>query len=239
MKFYAFALIVLLSAFAEAADPDAPVENPTLSTDADKDFNKMLDEIIKATITKHKKDITPYELEDRKITFQKKIVLVNVTGAIGFDNITLHGLENIKRAGDSYLSKTKYGNTEMSVKLLVGPLSLKADGLVSFLGLTSRSSYEINLENVVGSGVLHFYPKTEEISIKSFDMGKLNGLQFKITKCPLIFTPFVVNQVSRAMIAVYRPIIKLAVERTASMVLISAVRESAFLKDIMTNNAQK
>ena len=252
MKLQVIFLFVLISSsycFAQdepakdSTSDDHAVEKPVPATQQHPDFNDRLDAIIKDTIKKHMNEIDPLALDERMLSFNKTIGVGilerNVTGKAGFTNITLDGLMNIRRIGNAYLARTKYGNIEMNIKLALGPLNLKMDGIASLLGFGAKMKAEGKLTHVDGAAVLHFYPPKEEIYVKNFTLGNLNGLSIKITKSPLFFTPFIVNQVVRASIATFNPVIKTAAEKAGSRILADVVKESTFLKDIMTSYAAK
>jgi hypothetical protein len=224
--------------------PDDPAEGDSvLATDDQLDFNDRLDEIIKDTIKNHRSEINPLVLNDQFFYFNKTfgvgLLEKNVTGKAGLTNITLEGLENIRRIGNASLAKTKYGNTEMRLNLALGPLHLTMEGIASLLGLGAKMAAEGNVAHVDGKAILHYYPSREEIYVKSFTLGNLNGLNFKIIKSPLFFTPFIVNQFLRVSLATFNPLIKSAAERVGSRILSQAIRESDFVKDIMTKHAAK
>lgn len=235
MKFWILIPICLLVVAVRCEDEgtevvDDGVVGPTHTSEL---FNDRLDQIIRETIGKHRSEIVPYNLQDQRTGFWRKIGPLNITGEAGFINNSLHGLVNVRRIEDAYLGKTKWGNVQMTLNLEIGPLDLQTVGYAKFMNIGPRVSYKISVVHVDLSAVLHFNHRTEEVAVKSFNVNDILGLSFKITRAPGFVTPFVANQIINGGITIFKPLIRTAVTRTGHIVLDRIINDSDFVKDVM------
>ena len=235
LQFVLFITFLTVSSAFEA--DDVLVSKPVSAATQSKDFNERLDTIIKKQIEEHLEEWSPLKLENYTVKFEKPvgfgILKTNVTGVASLNNITLSGLTTIKRVGDAFLAKTKYGNTEMKVTLAIGPLNLNINGLASLLGASAKMAAEGKVDVVEASATLHFHPKTEEVYVKDFSLGQLKGLNVKVTKYPLFFTRLVMNQFIKVSLNTLNPVIKFAISKSGVTLLQDVVVDNDFIKQIM------
>ena len=84
--------------------------------------------------------------------------------------------------------------------------------------------------------VLSYHPPLEQVFVKSFEVGELAGLKFKLLG-PGYVTPFFANQFIKAALATLNPLIKSTVERQGRNVLERSVKDSDFVKTVITQLA--
>ena len=214
-------LIAACIAASQAADP-SPL------------FNDRLDEVIRDTIEKHKDEISPYRVADQKVGFSQKIGPISVTGEAGFTNNSVQGLTNIRRVHDAYLETLPSKDVKLTLNLAIGPVELLTDGHVKFMGIGPRISYKVDLAHANGKAVLLYNHKVEEVTVESFEVNDLIGLNFRILKSPGFVTPFITSQIVNGAMAVFNPVIKAGVTRAGSTILDYMVRDSELVKDLMT-----
>jgi len=199
-------------------------------------FNEQLDRLIKAKVLEVNGNDT-LKIDPKQLFFvARKVGPINITSEGGFDDITLHGVTSLRRVADAYLAPTKYGNTELKLSLAVGPLRLQATGFISLLGVTIKLSYEAVVVHVDASAVLHYHPPLEQIYVKSFNLGDLDGIKLKVKSLPGLITPFVTNQLIKAAVSTLKPVIRIAVKTSAESVISSVVLDNDFLKRVMTRS---
>ena len=200
---------------------------------ADPRFNERLDQIIHQTIADRHDELVPYHIDDQRVAFWRKIGPINITGEAGFVHNELDGLVNVRRIGDAYLGRTKWGNAELSLSLRIGPIDLKTQAYARFLGIGPRIEVEVDVAHVDIHAVLHLSHHTEEIAVKDFNVDQLLGLRFRITRAPGFVTPFVANQIIRGGIHVFAPVIRTAATKAGRTILQEMITDSQFVKDVM------
>lgn len=237
-------LCALLVTYSYAAEGDEDLEHvddddePGPQVPVTPDFNARLDQIIRQAIRDHGDEIEPLQTADQAVGFDRKVGPLRVSGEVKLQNITLAGLSTLRRSGESSLSRTRYGNVELKVKLALGVLNYKTLGRVRFLGFGTGAEYTGRIEHIELEAVVHYHAPTEELYIKFFKLHELEGLTLKYKgPGPLGLLNAVSNQVIKATLAVFRPLFRLSIERASLRFLREAIRDSTFLKDIMLSHA--
>jgi hypothetical protein len=114
------------------------------------------------------------------------------------------------------------------------PLELQNEGHAKFLGIGPRIASKVSLAHADGKAVLIYNHKVEQVTVESFDVSEIVGLKFKILRSPGFVTPFVATQIVNGALAVFNPIIKAGVTRAGNTILDHMLRDSDFVKDLMT-----
>ena len=226
MKLITFILLVTFVAASYAEEEDQNTEKVT----------EKLKTAIADQISKLGSRIDPLVLDDQTSGFIRKVGPFNVTGKIGLQNLKLTGLKDIRVLQDAFRKKTKFGNTELHLVIGVGPLNLEGRGVASFMGLGPKVGFQGRLAHIDASAVLSYHPPLEQVFVKSFEVGELAGLKFKLLG-PGYVTPFFANQFIKAALATLNPLIKSTVERQGRNVLERSVKDSDFVKTVITDLA--
>jgi len=198
-------------------------------------FNDRLDEVIRDTLAKHESDISPYRVADQVVTFHQEIGSRNMTGVVGFTDVHIDGLTSIRRINHAHLERLGPGeDVLLTIHLETGRLEVKSITRAKFLGIGPRINSKLTLAHANGKAVLRYKHRTEEVIVdRSFHVGDITGLKFKIKKAPGFVTPAVATQIANGALTIFNPIIKSAVTKAGNTILDHMVKDSAFVKDLM------
>ena len=198
-------------------------------------FNDAFDRIIETYKDQEKVLKNETLIADQKAKAESKVGLLTFSYEFGFQNITLFGMDTLRRIGDADRFETRYGNTELRAGIALGPLKLRFTTVTKVLGIGPKLPYEAELTDVSAAAVLHFHPKNERIYVKSFTLREFTGLRF-YARGPGIVTPFLTNQIFRVATATLTPVVKLAIQQNGERFLQSIVAENDFIKRIIKLN---